>query len=906
MGEAGAHEPQSHAGAADHKHSINAWMHACFHGSMAMDRPVGWSRHNLVAYGAVHRGSACVAVVPSVHMGKDVADPLVTTLYPPPRAPPVLNSNALYELDTPSMVSFSPCGYTLTAFFPVSAVLTPCDAAETVPELPTSVVYPTQPADPPPLAANSPRAPVFSTASMGSPALTPLSFTPRAVPHASGAAMPNLESDPLGLSSPAPMLPYDHGVVCIWTRDPEAPISAWSLQQWIPVSSHQSFTNLSGFVIDMHWLDNLRMWKCSENEYTLTPSCGPSMAMPPAGLGLGEAASQQAFVLVSNVGQVVFVHRPQMGEPFRTHMGWLHVPGIYPSPATYEPTTLDKMFAPLDIRRISITALVDEPVLLVAYQSVSLGSAMHVQVSELTFDLHGDLSFFVVSPESPLSMRSPQDSLSGSEHKRLVPTAMAWSCLMDDSLVLLLALATDESAGDPLWSTQLPCDSSLCVWDFRRSQSRRIDELRCMFGHTPTSPSALDEGYKAWRITLRASLHMPGMVVSSLISESSPVPHARRMYATLLDMPNRGREVWAVIETDTFKWSCVDACVPEEALMRTMPVVSPCGVLACAQLRPTRRLGVLPLPVGAHGGASVGRLTALSLMRHTSPSDVVLYLCTQQALTPPVLMDTVRACAAALGYTRPALPLSQQAHLFPVVHALCECSADPLLRRHLFARTQVFDQLVKMHHTLCMARTDTTNARMSDLLLHGFGHDAFRADAVWDLAPVLRAYVGMLESMLATAVQCAAPGARAADIPASSFLELLVHANACRVAHEVLAGVCVFALWVERMPKEAWASMMQATTPTKCEAALHTLSSIQALVRDTLASSPLHLRRVLPFLEPASSSDSVFWDSWLHVPSAHTSSAAFERARRLLVIDDAVRDSLALVRRVLYPTDTLL
>ena len=66
---------------------LNAWVHACFDGSMARDRPVAWSRQNLVAYGAVHDGAACVVVVPSECVGCAVDDPVATHLHPPSRGP---------------------------------------------------------------------------------------------------------------------------------------------------------------------------------------------------------------------------------------------------------------------------------------------------------------------------------------------------------------------------------------------------------------------------------------------------------------------------------------------------------------------------------------------------------------------------------------------------------------------------------------------------------------------------------------------------------------------------------------------------------------------------------------------------------------------------------------------------
>ena len=142
------------------------------------------------------------------------------------------------------------------------------------------------------------------------------------------------------------------------------------------------------------------MWKGTDSDtsYMRAPSCGPATSVPPAGLASDTMASEQACILISHVGHVVFVHRANEQAPFRMHVGWLHVPGIYPLPTNYEPTTLHKMFTTLDIRHMSITALPNEPILFVAYQCYAHGSVMFMHVSELTFDLHGCLLYTSPSP----------------------------------------------------------------------------------------------------------------------------------------------------------------------------------------------------------------------------------------------------------------------------------------------------------------------------------------------------------------------------------------------------------------------------------------------------------------------------------------------------------------------------
>lgn len=856
---------------------LNAWVHACFDGSMARDRPVAWSRHNLVAYGAVHKGAACVVVVPSEHVGCAIDDPITTHLHPPSRAPFfAAGHQASCDLDAPAMVSFSPCGYTLMAFFSISPILTSCDASavpsETMRAPPTTAVH-------------------SEGKVTDSPALTP------------PVSMPHTYSQPI--SDASDLLPYDHGVICIWTRPPGTSIAAWSLKQWIPVSPIPSFTNLSGHIIGMHWLDHVRMWKCTDSDasYMRAPSCGPATNVPPAGLASDKMASEQACILVSHVGQVVFVHRANEHAPFRMHVGWLHVPGIYPLPTTYEPTTLHKMFTTLDIRHISITALPNEPILFIAYQCYAHGSVMFMHVSELTFDLHGELSFFIVNPEPPLTMRSPQDSICGTSHAYLMLTAMTWSCLLDGSLVLVFALATDESSFDPLCSSTSLCNTSLYIWNVRRSQSRRIDELRCIFESLPADAShAADDSYRAWRITARSVEHVPGMVISSLLPESSPLPYAGRIYATAFDIQNMGREVWAVLDTRTFSWSVLDKSLPEHALMRSAMALSPCGVLACMCLGPSRHLRMVPLPVSRADVPSLGRLFALSLLRNTSPMDVAMYTRTHHELSPAMLSDVVRATAQALRCD--AHSLSQSVRLCPMVEALATCSANWSMHR----RSQTLSQLAQMYQTLCAARTDTTYARFGDIYAAGGTSKSFSAASVWPLAHLLRTLTGILEQVAHTALLCNVAGTRPANIPTNTVLDLVLHAPSSRFMYEVLAGACVFARWITHLSLDAWLTHLvpanDRATPHKCEQALTTLANVQAHVRDTLKGTPIDVYRILSFFDaPARPNEPAFWDSWMRAPGPSISEAAWERAQQLGHLH-AIRDPCALVRPYTTHLDT--
>ena len=854
---------------------LNAWVHACFDGSMARDRPVAWSRQNLVAYGAVHDGAACVVVVPSECVGCAVDDPVATHLHPPTRGPLfAADRQAPCDLDAPALVSFSPCGYTLMAFFSVSPILATSDASA----LPSEPVR------------TRPLTPAFAESKgTESPALTP------------PVSMPHTYSQPI--SDATDLLPYDHGVICIWTRAPGASIAAWSLKQWIPVSPVPSFTHLSGHIIGLHWLDHGRMWKGTESgaSYMRAPSCGPATNVPPAGLPTDMMASEQACILISHVGHVVFVHRANEHAPFRMHVGWLHVPGIYPLPTHYEPTTLHKMFTTLDIRHMSITALPNEPILFVAYQCYAHGSVMFMHVSELTFDLHGELSCFIVNPEPPLTMRSPQDSICGTSHAYLMLTAMTWSCLLDGSLVLVFALATDESSFDPLSSSTSLCNTSLYIWNVRRSQSRRMDELRCIFESLPDPSRAVDDAYRAWRITVRSVEHIPGMVISSLLPESSPLPYAGRIYATAFDIPNMGREVWAVLDTQTFAWSVLDQSMPEQALMRSAMALSPCGVLACMCLGPSRPLRMVPLPVSRADVPSLGALFALSLLRNASPMDVAMYARTHHELSPAMIADVVHATEHALGYDPHSL--AQSVRLCPMVEALATCSAHLCLQQ----RAHTLSQLAQMHHTLCAARTDATCARLDEIHAAGATSASFAAASVWRLAHVLRTLVRLLERVLHTAMHGTAAGARPADVRSDAVLDLVLHAPTSRMVHDIVAGACVFAHWITHMSPRAWLHELvpahDRATPLKCEQALTTLANVQAFVSDTLHGTPIDVPCVLALFDaPAQPHEPACWDAWMHAPQPTLSDAAWERAQHVRHLH-AIRDPLALARLYTPPLD---
>lgn len=972
------------------KHRLHVWAHAGFDGSMVPDKPVAWSRQNLVAYGTSDEHGACVLIVPSacaVHGGKVNASQVVARLHPPPRAPPIATSTP-YELDAPSLVSFSPCGHTLLAYFPVMPVLTtnePLVPSASL-ELSTPLVLPVDQSAAVSPSANAMNASMSAAtmnaaintagastnASAGASAFTSPAMTPLATPRGlvrtlSGhSTSPGMDALGMGMgSATTSLLPYDHGVLCIWTRTSPS-ISAtdqWILQQWFPVSlpvstlstsgastaaasaaaatgtasslssvptaaatgasattppaapstGPSSLSKLSGDMIDVCWLDSARAWKCTETDFVRAPSSGPSTSVPAAGLPLDKSADEQACVVVSRLGQVVFLHRVHEKSMFRIHIGCLQVPGVYPPPASYEPTTLESVFSAMEIRHVSMATMSDAPILLVAYQSSISGSAMFVNMTELVFELNGDLSYFFINPQSSVTMRSLEEALSGTKHRYQVLTSMSWSRDAGGDLALMFAVATDEGASEPVWSSRSLRDTMLYVWDVRQSQNKRVDELRCIFESSP-SQIASDETDKAWRITPLTLRHIPGLVLSSIIPACSPVPHAHKIYATAFVMDHMDREIWGTIDTKTYEWTSLEMQVPPHVLMRSSLALSPCGVLACMLIRPGRQLGCLCLPIQSHSIPTLGRLAALSLLRHATPMDVAHFLLRHHALTHDFIIAMVQATANALAFNdnhnNPSgaapLTLTQTKLVLPLVLALTSECADTS-QRLLHARTCVFVSLFHMYQELSIARHDTTNARFADLLGHT-AYASFHPSTVWTLARILQTLTEWLERALCTAMQCNMPGARPADVPADALLELCLHTNARRLLCEVLSGVCVYTTWIQQLTNESWLSLLGADvrpSSSKCDAAIHRLWNIQSHIKDILNATPLVLEHVLPFFSvlPRGMNDvAAFWDSWLGVRALHASDAVFDHARNAFeACDRAILDHVALVERCARP-----
>jgi len=374
-------------------HAKAAW----FDAPEAQNTPAAWSRQGVVAHGVRDEHGAHIALLGDT--GRAVHEAPLVRLFPPTRAP-ALGADMPTQLGAPTMVRFSPCGYTLIAYFPAetTAPLPPEQAAGAV-QIPTAALTT-----------------LTATPMQRTPTATPSSATLVPVPDhvspvptlPSATASPALTSMPgtpqaLEAMNTLPVAPNviqgDQGVVCLWTRAPYAPVDRWALHQWVPVSYVPTSPGcLHGDVLDALWLGTPRIWKMEGPTFMREPACGPSTFLPRAALSLDEAQSEQACVLVTRAGQVAFLHRlsgaTAAWNAFRVHYGALSLASVVPPPPTLDAEQASDLHVPpMAVRRARLCEVPDEPVVLIAYEldsctphSAALG------LTELQIHMDGEMS----------------------------------------------------------------------------------------------------------------------------------------------------------------------------------------------------------------------------------------------------------------------------------------------------------------------------------------------------------------------------------------------------------------------------------------------------------------------------------------------------------------------------------
>jgi len=327
-----------------------------------MYRPVAWSRHNIVAHGVCDTHGASVVLVSETGCGVRTDKPIVR-LHPPPRAP-AYGADATV-LGAPSFVVFSPCGFTLAAYFPVRPAT---DAAG---------------------------APV--------PIAAPLESLVNVVPPSSAAASPTIPTTPPLPATPGSAsdvelginhtVPWDHGVFCLWTRRSHSSLDAWKLHHWLPVGpafpAPAAPQQLHGDVVDVCWFGAPRLWHTTEKGFARAHARGPATFQTRPSYLLDQAQQEQVCLVFTSAAQVAFLHRLSERSPFRVHYGWLHVPGVHPPPAMLD---VDSQRADVGLARVShiACALVpDESCVLIAHAEAADAP---VRLTEIHAIINGEMT----------------------------------------------------------------------------------------------------------------------------------------------------------------------------------------------------------------------------------------------------------------------------------------------------------------------------------------------------------------------------------------------------------------------------------------------------------------------------------------------------------------------------------
>ncbi|WFD30258.1 hypothetical protein MSPP1_001275 [Malassezia sp. CBS 17886] len=845
------------------------WMRALSDGVQSADHPVAWSRHNLVAYGDVDVLGACVALVSVAEGSKHAAQP-VARLHAPPRPatfPGVSTAPAPLTLEPPTLVSFSPCGYTLLAYFPMSA----CVSGETSmagasAALPLGRTPSTDGVAPAPLPTLEQMASTASFSAAPSPATTPFPTTPTPS-DAPGAAPAH--------ALPPQQQPSDQGVLCIWTRPAAGPPGAWTMKQCIPVApaTCHAPAALVGDIAEALWLGGPGQWHvdpaaCADGvaggsttspPFHRAPSRGPGTFSARTALCPEERQEEQLLVLVTSAGQVAFLHRlgDASGESsascdtFRLYTTWLHEPSVQPPPATMEPVM--RAFAtermdlandavctrprPLQLSHLACTVVPNEPVVLVAYVSAQACLPELISLTEIQIEVDREMTFFTTNPQSPIpALPSPLVSARDAVPRDLLVHAetlarLAWAPpRRDGTLQLLCALCVQSRAATDLCAEPRAVGTHLVSWDVRRRSVSTAGVLRSVFppvpAHAATSASAeapaADDSL--WAPTPAADAWLAGVYITGVVTASDGLPVAGSVLAACLRLPCSaadGRaEEWRMLDMPSLASRQLTA-LPPAMLQRSALTLSPTGTLACALRRPQNAPAFLSLPfphaVSPPAFTSVaGRVLALSLLRNADCADAAHWTRTQAPADTRLLPDVVAAVSAALRFhgEKDKLPtLRQTMHLTHVLLALTSGCSDAR-ERALHQRAHLFVQITDMYTALTRARADTFSVQFSaQLIPPGADAIAFSPAAVHMLLRRLAVVLRWLEQSSRAAIAAAVPGDAARGTTAAPFevdalLALLAIHEPRSLFYEVLAGLAVFATWLAEMPLQTWSMLI--------------------------------------------------------------------------------------------------
>ncbi|PKI84919.1 hypothetical protein MVES_001074 [Malassezia vespertilionis] len=820
-----------------------------------------WSRHNVVAFAEAGARGTCVVLA---ELGQHGISEIVTRLPAPSRSPPFDGASSAPEtLGAPTHISFSPCGYTLLAYFP---------ALHPAPHQPNSLLLP------------------CSTA-LQTPIMDQL--------HRSIPELPSTST----ADGTVPFLPWNQGVLCVWTRAPQLPKTQWDLRQTLSVSMNPLFApNLLGDIASVTWLGGPRQWNCQPDGqgFARAPAQGPTTFQAHPNLPLHEAQDEQVCVLVTNMGQLCFLHRlPQATldarrtDIFRVHYAWLAQPSVQPPPATMESdslagTTPMPFLGCRYVGHVQTCPIAEEPVVLVAYLESATremeiaASAGQVMLTEIQFTLNGAMSFYTVNPIEPLPLDpTPILRLDDPLPPELIVhgkalASMAWlpGTDVDDSVQLLFSLVVYQAPSEP-------AGTQLVSWAVRRHGMDLGEALAPLFSQ-PRPEATLDEA--KWHTIPCATAWVEHHVCTSFYVPSTPIPFAHTLLATASSTTANG-EIWATIHLDTLTFT-PGVRLALELRARSSLAISPCGVLACTLLLPSAALAILPLPM-ALGEHSVldwaGRLVGLSLLRQVSCTDVAHWA---KSLNTPLTTQmplVLQQTAASLVFGAPTgkRPTMHQLLVLGVVVLSLEHGAQ---RAETFLQTRMhlFVEVGHMYRLLSCARSDKSDLRFSAQLARGTTQ--FFPHALWPLHRVLCRLLVWMEH----AVREATSGGAASNARPSVFFELLAYPEASVLFQDVLAGLSLYVEWVRTLSLDAWIAPAQ---PGKHPRTWYTdkassLALAQKTVLDTAAHAPVDLRAAAQVL--AGRASRAAWSDLFAMPASQE------------VAETAPKWTYGRVRRIFY------
>ncbi|WFD33596.1 hypothetical protein MCUN1_000409 [Malassezia cuniculi] len=423
------------------------------------NRPVAWSRHNLVAVAASDAVGACVLVAPV--RGKAVAAPCER-----------LRPKGTF--DVPTHVSFSPCGHTICAYFPVAQ--------------PVLVSRPLS------------RLPSAQDAS-GTPGASAL---PSLEQLAGAGATPS--STVMSFSTP------QLGQLCVWSYVG----ASWTLQQCVAAHASETEGAIYGDVADICWLGAWRPWTRDES-FKRGQMQGPPMFSRVASMPLEEAQQEQAFIVVSKLCFVaLFHHLPDATDGFRMLHGWVHKPSVYPPPATLE--AFDEVRAEHSgdavaedgmshLAHVSCCPVPGQSAVLISYvvsdEPRSIPDAHEsraVCMTELRIELEGEMSFLTVRPMDTVATADGRISV------------LAWSPSLTQARQLRMFVATLDGEG-----------TRISAFDVSPKAAGSAD-----YASTQKSAESLDD----WTAVRSTSLQLNGRV-SALLTPPHSTPDGHTVWAAM-------------------------------------------------------------------------------------------------------------------------------------------------------------------------------------------------------------------------------------------------------------------------------------------------------------------------------------------------------------------------------------